>query len=193
MCIRDRLVIAHNAFFDRGFMEARLPIFKRKSWACSYAQIPWKSEGMGSSSLEFLAYRFGFHYAGHRASVDCHALLEVLQSELPVSGTKVMKVLLEKARLPEYKIYALNAPFDNKDKLKDHGYRWDAERRVWAGFVSQSELQNEVDWLREAISVSYTHLLIFSAFVFFSILIISLKSKTKTYVLIFYNSNLNQR
>ena len=64
------LVIAHNAFFDRGFMEARLPIFKRKSWACSYAQIPWKSEGMGSSSLEFLAYRFGFHYAGHRASVD---------------------------------------------------------------------------------------------------------------------------
>ena len=171
MCIRDRgksinddavealmadvsLVIAHNAFFDRGFMEARLPIFKRKSWACSYAQIPWKSEGMGSSSLEFLAYRFGFHYAGHRASVDCHALLEVLQSELPVSGTKVMKVLLEKARLPEYKIYALNAPFDNKDKLKDHGYRWDAERRVWAGFVSQSELQNEVDWLREAIYFS---------------------------------------
>lgn len=148
------LVIAHNAFFDRGFMEARLPIFKRKSWACSYAQIPWKSEGMGSSSLEFLAYRFGFHYAGHRASVDCHALLEVLQSELPVSGTKVMKVLLEKARLPEYKIYALNAPFDKKDKLKDHGYRWDAERRVWAGFVPQSELQNEVDWLREAIYFS---------------------------------------
>lgn len=148
------LVIAHNAFFDRGFMESRLPIFKRKSWACSYAQIPWKSEGMGSSSLEFLAYRFGFHYAGHRASVDCHALLEILQSELPVSGTKVMKVLLEKARLPEYKIYALNAPFDNKDKLKDHGYRWDAERRVWAGFVSQSEIQNEVDWLREAIYFS---------------------------------------
>lgn len=148
------LVIAHNAIFDRGFMEARLPIFKRKSWACSFAQIPWKSEGIGSSSLEFLAYRFGFHYAGHRASVDCHALLEVLQSELPVSGTKVMKVLLEKARLPEYKISALNAPFDNKDKLKDHGYRWDAERRVWAGFVPQSELQNEIDWLREAIYFS---------------------------------------
>lgn len=148
------LVIAHNAFFDRGFMESRFPIFKRKSWACSYAQIPWKPEGMGSSSLEFLAYRFGFHYAGHRASVDCHALLEVLQSELPISGIKVMKVLLEKARLPEYKIYALNAPFDNKDKLKDHGYRWDAERRVWAGFCPQSELQNEVDWLREAIYFS---------------------------------------
>jgi DNA polymerase-3 subunit epsilon len=145
------LVIAHNAYFDRGFMEARLPVFKRKSWACSYAQVPWKSEGIGSSSLEFLAYRFGFHYAGHRASVDCHALLEVLQSDMPVTGTKVMKVLLEKARLPEFKVYALNAPFDNKDKLKEHGYRWDAERKVWAGFISQSELQTEVDWLRDEI------------------------------------------
>lgn len=148
------LVIAHNAFFDRGFMEARFPIFKKKSWACSYAQVPWKTEGMGSSSLEFLAYRFGFHYAGHRASIDCHALLEVLQSQLPVSGTKVLKVLLEKARLPEFKVYALNAHFDNKDKLKEHGYRWDAERRVWAGFITQSELQSEIDWLRDEIYFS---------------------------------------
>ena len=145
------LVIAHNAFFDRGFVESRLPLFKKKSWACSYAQVPWKAEGMGSSGLEFLAYRFGFHYAGHRASIDCHALLEVLQSELPVSGTKVMKVLLEKARLPEVKVWALNAPFDNKDKLKERGYRWDGERRLWSGFASQADLSIEIDWLRNEV------------------------------------------
>ena len=145
------LVIAHNAFFDRGFVESRLPLFKKKSWACSYAQVPWKAEGMGSSGLEFLAYRFGFHYAGHRASIDCHALLEVLQSKLPVSGTKVMKVLLEKARLPEVKVWALNAPFDNKDKLKERGYRWDGERRLWSGFASQADLSMEIDWLRNEV------------------------------------------
>lgn len=145
------LVIAHNAFFDRGFVESRLPLFKKKSWACSYAQVPWKAEGMGSSGLEFLAYRFGFHYAGHRASIDCHALLEVLQSELPVSGTKVMKVLLEKARLPKVKVWALNAPFDNKDKLKERGYRWDGERRLWSGFASQADLSMEIDWLRNEV------------------------------------------
>jgi DNA polymerase-3 subunit epsilon len=145
------LVIAHNAFFDRGFVESRLPLFQKKSWACSYAQIPWRDEGMGSSSLEFLAYRCGFHYAGHRASVDCHALLEVLQSDLPVSGVKVLKALLEKARIPEYKIWALNAPFDNKDKLKERGYRWDGERKTWNGFVAHSDLANETDWLREEV------------------------------------------
>lgn len=142
------LVIAHNASFDRGFVESRLPLFQQKSWACSYAQIPWRDEGMGSASLEFLAYRYGFHYAGHRASVDCHALLEVLQSEMPSSGVKVMKVLLEKARIPEYKVWAINAPFDNKDKLKERGYRWDGERKTWNGFVAQADLANETDWLR---------------------------------------------
>lgn len=142
------LVIAHNAFFDRGFVESRLSLFKNKSWACSYSQVPWKAEGIGSSGLEFLAYRFGFHYAGHRASVDCHALLEVLQSELPVSGVKVMKILLEKARIPEIKIWALNAPFDNKDKLKDRGYRWDAERKIWNISMSQVALPMETEWLK---------------------------------------------
>ena len=142
------LVIAHNAFFDRGFVESRFPLFKKMSWACSYAQVPWKSEGLGSSGLEFLAYRFGFHYAGHRASVDCHALLEVLQSALPASGVKVMKMLLEKARIPEIKIWALNAPFDNKDKLKERGYRWDAERKIWNIAMSQADLPNETEWLK---------------------------------------------
>lgn len=142
------LVIAHNAFFDRGFVESRLPLFKNKSWACSYAQIPWKAEGMGSAGLEFLAYRFGFHYAGHRASVDCHALLEVLQSTLPVSGTKVMKLLLESASIPEIKIWASNAPFDQKDKLKAHGYSWDAERKIWNNALPQVDLPSEIEWLR---------------------------------------------
>lgn len=142
------LVIAHNASFDRGFIEARLPLFIKKSWACSYAQIPWKSEGISSAGLEFIAYRSGFHYVGHRASVDCHALLEVLQSDLPSSGNKVMRVLLEKARIPEFKVCALKAPFDNKDKLKERGYRWDSDRKLWHSTLSQTDVPLEVDWLR---------------------------------------------
>lgn len=145
------IVIAHNADFDRGFVEARLPMFAKKAWACSLTQVPWKSEGMGSASLEFLAYRYGFHYEGHRASVDCHALLEVLQSNLPESGVKAMKALLANARGNEIKVWALNAPFDNKDKLKARGYRWEAERKTWNGFVPQAGLPQEVDWLREHI------------------------------------------
>ena len=32
------LIIAHNAGFDRKFVEKQFPIFKRKAWGCSYAQ-----------------------------------------------------------------------------------------------------------------------------------------------------------
>ena len=142
------LVIAHNAFFDRGFVEARLPFFQKKAWACSYAQIPWKAEGIGSASLEFLAYKCGFHFSGHRASVDCHALLEVLQSDLPESGIKVFKMLLDKARSPDIKVWAINAPFDSKDKLKERAYRWDGDRKIWYRSMANEELAQEIEWLR---------------------------------------------
>ena len=142
------LIIAHNATFDRGFVETRLPFFQKKAWACSYAQMPWKAEGFGAASLEFLAYRFGFHFTGHRASVDCHALLQVLQSDLPVSGIKVFKMLLDKARTPDIKVWALNSPFETKDKLRERGYRWDGERKLWNKAVSNDELTLETDWLK---------------------------------------------
>jgi hypothetical protein len=40
------LVIAHNADFDRHFLEKRLPAFTTKHWACSRFDIDWKAEGI---------------------------------------------------------------------------------------------------------------------------------------------------
>lgn len=102
------LVVAHNASFDRVFVEQRFPLFAAKPWACSFMQIPWSEEGFGSAKLEFLAYQSGFHYTGHRATTDCYALLEVLQQTLPVSQSKAMQTLLQNARQPEIKVSALN-------------------------------------------------------------------------------------
>lgn len=143
------LVVAHNAEFDRGFVEQRFPVFQEKFWACSFKQVPWSEEGVGSAKLEFLAYHCGFHFTGHRASNDCHALLEVLQHPLPTSGEMAMNALLNNARRPEIKISALGSPFESKDALKERGYRWNAEKKVWATHVQKSALDAEVDWLRE--------------------------------------------
>jgi DNA polymerase III subunit epsilon len=62
------LVIAHNADFDRRFLEKRLPAFATKHWACSRADIDWKAEGIRLSALEFVAYSLGFFHDGHRLS-----------------------------------------------------------------------------------------------------------------------------
>jgi hypothetical protein len=58
------LIIAHNADFDRRFLEKRLPGFSTKHWACSRSDIDWKAEGIRSSALEFVAYSLGFSTTG---------------------------------------------------------------------------------------------------------------------------------
>lgn len=145
------LVIAHNANFDRVFVEQRFPIFAQKAWACSWAQIPWSDEGIGSAKLEFLAYRFGFHYTGHRAVTDCQALLEVLQQPLPGSGSKAMQVLLQNARAPEIQITALGSPFETKEALKGRAYRWNADKKAWAKRVPKLGVDDEVAWMRTVV------------------------------------------
>jgi DNA polymerase-3 subunit epsilon len=143
------LIIAHNAKFDRGFVEQRFSCFVQKPLACSFAQIPWSEEGMGSSKLEFLAYRSGFHYEGHRASTDCHALLEVLHLAKLESGDNPLRLMLENARINEFQLSAINSPFDSKDSLKARRYRWNADRKVWGASISKSNLEAEISWLRE--------------------------------------------
>ena len=142
------LVVAHNAGFDRPFVEARFPVFASKAWGCSFQGIDWKKEGSGSAKLEFLASERGWFYDAHRAQVDCHALLQVLASPLTDGQTGLTR-LLAGADQTRYKLRATGAPFESKDKLKSRGYRWDSEGRVWwCNLGSDALLDAECAWLR---------------------------------------------
>src|SRR3989304_680188 len=65
------IVIAHNARFDRPFMEKLFDGFKDISWGCSLSDIDWKEEGIESGKPETLVYKYGYFYEGHRATIDC--------------------------------------------------------------------------------------------------------------------------
>jgi DNA polymerase-3 subunit epsilon len=146
------LVIAHNARFDRAFMEGRLPAFAALPWACSLADIDWGEEGRGSAKLEFLASELGWFYDAHRAEMDCHALLAVLSEALPRSGHSGLKALLLAGQSTNYKVMATGSPFDSKDALKGRGYRWDAERKVWHTSVADAQaLDAECEWLKASV------------------------------------------
>jgi DNA polymerase-3 subunit epsilon len=145
------LIVAHNAGFDRPFVEARLPVFVGKAWGCSFMGIDWKKEGSGSAKLEFLAAERGWFYDAHRAQVDCHALLQVLTAAL-ADGQTGLSRLLARSDQTHYKLRATGAPFDAKDKLKARGYRWDGEGRVWwCNLSSDAALDAECDWLRSEV------------------------------------------
>ncbi|MBS0512928.1 MAG: 3'-5' exonuclease [Proteobacteria bacterium] len=122
---RAHLVIAHNAPFDRGFLEARFPSFMNKWWACSQREAPWQAMMTGSTKLEWLAYRLGsVFYGAHRALVDAEVLLYLLTRSGPEART-ILSHILERSGRRTYCVWAEHAPFEMKDRLKmDKGYSW---------------------------------------------------------------------
>ena len=55
---------------------------------------------------------------------DAEGLLGLLLGELPLSGRPIFRALLERANETTSRIYAVGAPFDTKELLKQRGYRW---------------------------------------------------------------------
>lgn len=146
------LVIAHNAKFDRPFLEQRFPVFETLPWGCSFAQVDWVGEGLGARKLDYIAFQFGFFFDAHRAEADCLALLQILQQDLPKSHTKVMKSLLDQLPQKDWTVYAVNAKFETKDLLKEREYRWDAGRKIWHRTLTGTDaITSEVAWLKESI------------------------------------------
>nr|WP_258168920.1 Immunoglobulin-like domain BIg-containing protein [Salmonella enterica] len=99
------------------------------------SQVDWASEGFEGTKLAYLAAGAGFFYDRHRAANDCGAAIELLASTLPRSGRTGLSHLLQAARRATWRIWAADAPFAVKDRLKQRGYRWNgdggATPRAW--------------------------------------------------------------
>lgn len=69
------IVISHFIEFDRPFIEKYVGAFpKNLRWACSAKDIDWKGAKIDSRKLEWILYKLGFFYDGHRADIDTKAL-----------------------------------------------------------------------------------------------------------------------
>lgn len=147
------LVVAHGAVHDRRFLERRFPWFQNFAWGCSLDQVNWSLEGFGSAKLEFIAFRCGLFYDAHRALADSHALSRCLvDCELPSTGAPVLKTLIGMCAQDDYRVFANGAPFEAKDVLKQRGYRWDGEKRLWHKTLRGAQsMHEELDWLRDAV------------------------------------------
>ena len=151
------LIIAHNAGFDRPFLDTHLPtVFKDKPWACSLHEVPWESYGYSSRSLEFLLYRHHrVFFEAHSAEADCTAVVYALSIPFE-DGRLPMAALLESARKRTQRIWALQAPIEFKDLLKERGYRWNPGQngrpRAWfKDFLEDSAVDAELQWLSDQI------------------------------------------
>ena len=146
------LIVAHNAGFDRAFLDRFSDISQKKIWVCSVFDIDWLNRGFSSSKQELLCYWHGFYFDAHRAMNDVDALIHLLTYDLK-NFDRALIELIENSKKSEYVIFADNFKFNpvKKDIVKGNKYRWDSNSKVWYKRVKVDELANEKDWLTDAI------------------------------------------
>ena len=150
------LIIAHNASFDRPFVEKRLPLSAIQPWACSCSEIDWRAAGFDGRGLGWLAAQAGWFFDAHRAGNDVDAVIALLGREAP-DGRTLLAALLENSAQPTFKIDAVGANYAMKDRLKERGYRWNCRDRFWWIEVAEDDREEEVEWLVEAVYLPMWH------------------------------------
>lgn len=144
------VIIAHNAAFDRPFIDIRFPALQKEAWGCSLAQLDWLALGFDGRALGHLLFQAGWYFKGHRAEQDVHALAVLLGSVVG-DGQTILSHLLESCGRPNFRVAAIGAPFSAKDLLKGRGYRWDPTHRHWWREIDADLLNGEKDWLDHAV------------------------------------------
>ncbi|GAC1477556.1 MAG: 3'-5' exonuclease [Gemmatimonadaceae bacterium] len=147
------LVVAHNAGFDRRFLERRLAAFARKPWACSQQEVPWGRHGCRGTKLEYILFRVcGEYFNGHRAVEDCYAGIHILSTPI-AAGVTPLALLLESSRKATLRLWAVNSAFECKELFKERKYRWnpgdDGRPKAWYIEVPEHALDEERRWLKE--------------------------------------------
>jgi DNA polymerase III subunit epsilon len=150
------ICIAHNAGFDRQFLEKRYPDLKDKAFGCSMNDIPWLEEtGVSSRSLEILQTQIcGNFFRAHDAVEDCLAGIDLIAKSIK-EGKTGLSYVLEKIKHPGFRVKAVRAPFNFKDRLKARQYRWFAGSvnavKCWFKDLADIEVKAELEWLAENI------------------------------------------
>jgi DNA polymerase-3 subunit epsilon len=139
------VIVAHNADFDRQFMEASGQLLGLSChWACSLRHIDWRGHGYRQLGLTYLAADHGFlNPFAHRAIFDCATTFRLIAPHLPE--------LISRSYEKEFTVHALSSPFESKDTLKKRGYIWDPSLRCWVTIVPESKLEEERTFLAQEV------------------------------------------
>lgn len=128
-------VIAHNASFDKIFMD---PVFNpegKTQWRCSKNDIKFP-KAKNARSLVYIAVDHGvFPFGAHRAMNDCTVLADCLD-QVPDLADQLSQRPQETARWE-----TIDLPFERNADAKAAGFRFDRDKKVWWKEMKESETQ----------------------------------------------------
>jgi DNA polymerase-3 subunit epsilon len=145
------LIIAHNASFDRPFLDRYTRSSSNRLWGCSLKQVDWQKKGFSVQKLELLCMFHGFFTDAHRAQNDVDALVHLLSTWDNESKRTYLAEVYENAQRPWTRVFAFKAPFESKDDLRRRGYRWEPNQRVWIRTLFPDALPEEKEWLENQV------------------------------------------
>jgi DNA polymerase III subunit epsilon len=147
------IVVAHNANFDRKFVE-RYSSF-RKHWACSATEVEWRKLGFDGSRLGYLLAGIGLFHQAHRAIDDCHALIEILSANVPKLNRSAFAILLEGARRKTSTDMGRAVSVRAQGRAEEAWLKWsdgtDGRLRSWYIDVDDAGKADEIDFLLKTI------------------------------------------
>ena len=146
------IVVAHNAKFDRAFVDRYSSISSSKIWGCTINDIDWFEKGFSSQKQELLCYWHGFYFEAHRAMNDVNALIQLLIHPYYGKNRPIVE-LIKNARQIRFKILVSNFPYNEqkKDKIKGDGYKWSTKDKIWYKEVDENNLILEKKYLSSVI------------------------------------------
>jgi DNA polymerase-3 subunit epsilon len=143
------LMVAHNAGFDRRFFEVEFP-GTYLLWACSSLDPDWRDLGFEGIKLEYLVFKHGYFYEGHRAETDCWALSLLLER-----NPEALRRIVAAPGIDRYLIKATGAPFELKGTLRKCGFKWNADEKTWQLKTTDPDLSRFPD-IPEAVAKKFT-------------------------------------
>ena len=128
--------LAHNAAFDRPWIEPLLPAELRgvaRPWICTCEGIRWPGL-KPNPSLQSLALAHGIPvWAAHRALTDCTYLAQVLERD------PELEAHLQEGLQPR-RLVAAQLPYEQRELARQAGFRWIPEAKQWQRRCSEGEI-----------------------------------------------------
>ncbi|MFK8139296.1 MAG: exonuclease domain-containing protein [Bdellovibrionales bacterium] len=130
-------VVAHNGnSFDKKFLDKALESHGLElslPWIDTMHDVPY-SDGIKTRKLSYLATEHAFlNPYSHRACFDVLTMFKVLENY-------DINEVVELSKSPTVKVQAV-VSYDDRNKAKEAGFRWDSSNRAWVKEMKEVHLQ----------------------------------------------------